>query len=238
MLALPLLAIGLALIPAESVGARDLLFGGLAGFGGMVGLVLFYGALARGTMSVVAPITGATSAIIPVVADLAGGARLSTTEVVGITVALAAVVLVSLERGPVRFDLRGATRAILAGMGFGLFFVALGETSEASGMWPLVAARAVSMPVALVVAVGSAGLVKPQRRDAGLVALAGNLDMGANIALAWALQRGSLAVGAVLSSLYPAVTAVTATIVLRERPASWQVSGIALAIAAMALLGL
>ena len=53
--------------------AADLGWGALAGLCGMVGLVLFYQALATGTMSVVAPVTAVISAVVPVTFGLATG---------------------------------------------------------------------------------------------------------------------------------------------------------------------
>ncbi len=60
--------------------------------------------------------------------------------------------------------------------------------------------------------------------------------MGANIALLLALQRGSLAVTSVLSSLYPAFTAIAAVLILKERPSRNQTAGIAIAVAAVVAL--
>ena len=50
-------------------------WGALAGVFGMVGMVLFYQALAQGAMTVVAPVTAVTSAAIPVIVGLASGER-------------------------------------------------------------------------------------------------------------------------------------------------------------------
>jgi drug/metabolite transporter (DMT)-like permease len=85
----------------------------------------------------------------------------------------------------------------------------------------------------------SRGVVAPPRSELlGIVAVAGNLDMAANIAGALALQRGPAGVTAVLVSLYPAVTAGMAMLVLRERPTRLQLLGVGLALGAViALVG-
>jgi drug/metabolite transporter (DMT)-like permease len=60
--------------------------------------------------------------------------------------------------------------------------------------------------------------------------------MGANLLIAAALQRGPLGIVSVLSSLYPAVTAVVAMVVLKERLSRTQVAGVGLAMIAVVLL--
>ena len=74
LVSLPLLAIYLVAtyVPMTPIG---LAWGGMAGVAGFVGLVLFYRALSEGAMAVVAPITGVTSAAIPVVVGLVSGER-------------------------------------------------------------------------------------------------------------------------------------------------------------------
>ena len=68
------------------------------------------------------------------------------------------------------------------------------------------------------------------------VAAAGLFDMGANLLVAAALQRGPLGIVSVLSSLYPIVTALTAMLILRERLSATQLGGVALAMTAVVLL--
>ena len=64
---------------------------------GAAGVAAFYKALSLGTMSVVAPITGLLSAALPVLAGLGRGERPEPVALVGIAIALLAIVLVSRE---------------------------------------------------------------------------------------------------------------------------------------------
>jgi drug/metabolite transporter (DMT)-like permease len=231
---LPVLVIGLLVVPAPSVGWADLAWGAAAGATGLVGLVLLYSALAEGTMSVVAPITGAVAAGVPVIVDIVGGTRLTGTQTLGVVTALASIVLLSgMGRGSLTPAL--AVRAATAGVGLAGFAVAIAQTPVASGVWPLVGARGVSITLALALAAGMAGGVVGSG-SIRLLALVGVLDQGANVAMALAIQRGPLGIVAVLSSLYPAVTVLTAIAVLRERPGRGEVLGICLAGAAVVLL--
>ena len=236
ILGLGVLAIGLVIVPWEAVTTADLVWGGLAGLFGLIGLVVFYSTLAEGPIAIVAPITGAAGASIPVIVDIVSGNSLTRAQTAGIALAIVSIVLVSSGRTTGSLPRRQIAKAILAGAGFAAFFIALSRTSEASGLWPLVASRAVSISVAAAVAVAYRAIRPPRGRDLGLIATVGNLDMAANVAIALSLQRGSLAVNTVLSSLYPAVTAAMAVLVLHERPQPHQRIGIATALTAVLLL--
>ncbi len=233
---LVLLIVGLSVVPAESVTATDVLFGGLAGLAGFIGLVILYQALAAGTMSVVAPITGATGAAIPVIVDVATGSSLTNLEWIGIALAIGAVVLLSLELTVKRLSARTMLLAIGAGVAFAAFFIAFAQADEASGLWPVAASRAASVPLAVLLARRFGVARRPDRRDAGLVASVGLLDMAANLLILLSLQRGSLAVTSVLASLYPAVTVLATVVFLHERPSAAQQSGIGLALLAVVAL--
>ena len=230
------LAVGFLVVPVDAVTAADIGYGALGGALGLFGLAILYTALAQGTMSVIAPITGATTAVLPIVFDVATGGTLSGLEWVGIALGVGAVVLLGVESSVKGLERRQVTMALVAGGAFAAFFIALAQTSEASGLWPVVSARAVSLPIAIGILIATGKPARPTRANARLVALAGGLDMGANMALLLALQRGSLAVSSVLSSLYPAVTALAAVVVLKERPSRTQTTGIAVAVGAVVAL--
>jgi drug/metabolite transporter (DMT)-like permease len=236
LIGLAVLAVGLLVVPVESVTGKDVLFGAAAGLAGVVGLAILYTALAAGTMSIVAPMSGAVAAAFPVVVDIADGARLSSPEWLGVLLAVVAVLLVGLDRNVRGLHSRVLVQAVVAGVAFGLFFIAIAQTSEDSGLWPLVAARGVTLPVAMLMAGLAGGLAPPRGQNLRLAGAAGSLDMAANVSIALSLQKGPLGVNAVLSSLYPAFTAVAAVVALRERPTAQQAAGITLALGAVIAL--
>jgi drug/metabolite transporter (DMT)-like permease len=125
---------------------------------------------------------------------------------------------------------------LLAGVGFGGFFIALDQVGEGATFWPLVAGRlaACLLMMTLVLATGRA--VIPRTAPLGLLALAGVLDVVGNLFFLLAIQSGRLDVAAVLVSFYPAVTALLARAVTKEHMARLQVVGVATAVLAVALI--
>jgi drug/metabolite transporter (DMT)-like permease len=238
LIGVALLIAGLFLVPAESVEAADLLWGAAAGVAGLVGLALLYSTLAAGSMTIVAPISGVTAAALPVVFDLVGGSALTLRQWFGIGLALAAVVLVGTDTDHEDVNLRIVARAVLAGAAFGIFFIALSQTSSDSGLWPLVGARTVALPLAFAAALATKSARAPRGRDLRMVAVLGGLDMSANIAIALALQLGPVGINSVLSSLYPLFTAIAAIVLLHERPTGRQILAVALAMGAIVALAL
>jgi drug/metabolite transporter (DMT)-like permease len=227
----------LPLIDGELRGG-DLVIGAIGGIAGVAGVGLLYQALSIGPMSVVAPITALLAAAVPVVAGLVEGDRPDLAVAGGMALALAAIVLVSAEGGGSLRpnDLRGVTFALGAGVGFGLFFIAMSHTGDDAGTWPLLAARCTS--VALMGSLALLGRVeRTVPADARiLTAVAGALDVTANLLYLLAVREGLLSVVAVLISLYPVSTVVLARVVLRERFIPLQRVGMALAIPAAILL--
>jgi drug/metabolite transporter (DMT)-like permease len=234
----------LALLPwlGGPVGPADLWWGAAAGLAGATGLVVFFRTLARGVMSVIAPVTAVTAAAVPVLVGLVGGDRISSWAAFGILLALVGVALVSAEGG---FAALRAARpaslapALLAGSMFGLFFVLLDQTSDSSGLTPLVTARLASVGLVVVLALAGRKSLRVTRAALPLVAASGLGDMTANALFLLATQSdGQLAITGVLASLYPVSTVVLAQRVLRERLVGAQVAGLAAAVAAVVLITL
>jgi drug/metabolite transporter (DMT)-like permease len=230
-----------------------LLWGAVAGLSGSVGVLLLYAALSIGPMSVLSPVTSVFSAILPVVAAVAFGTRLSAVAITAIVVAILAVVLVSVSRNAsgAHVTLRGLVMAAVAGCGFGGLVLAYDMTSPAEGVAPLVVARvaqAILMAVAWLVtrrrnAPASGSQTPLLGRTFWLMVIAcGILDAGANVFIQAALHVNptptTLPTVSVLNALYPVGTIVLASVVLRERLTRIQLGGIGLGIAASVALAL
>ncbi|MFI7128572.1 EamA family transporter [Nonomuraea sp. NPDC050153] len=233
------LALILALLPLlpGTPSAAALSWGLTAGLSGAAGLVLFYRALATGVMSVVAPATAVTSAALPVVFGLATGERPEFWALVGVALALCAVLLVSQDKST---DRRGSLASVLtalaAGAGFGGFFILLSMAPPEAGLWPLVGARMSSITTVALLALITRRALRPAPGSLHIIVAAGVLDMVANVLYLLAQRDGLLSLVAVLVSLYPASTLLLARQVLGERLRSIQVTGVACALGAVALI--
>lgn len=242
----------LTLAPIAAVLGASALTAGAVGLGAVSGLVTsvaflgFFTAMAHGRIGVVLPVSAAVAALLPAVAGVVGGNRLSALALGGVGCALVAIPLVAYEpdepdeqppeRGPERWP---ASRQVLVstacGAGFGVYFICIGHTTTAAGLWPTVANLVVAVAVTVPVA-ARAGLM-PGPSSAPRLALFGGLALGlADATLTTALQRGPLTVASVLGNLYPLVTIALGVVVLRERVHRWHAVGIALALAGVTMI--
>ncbi|NVI89324.1 EamA family transporter [Actinomadura sp. BRA 177] len=251
--------IGLAVVLASALlsGGRPapgpMAWGFLAGIFGGAGLITFYRALARGPMSVVAPVSALAAAVLPVAVGIAQGERLDASVLLGVLLCLVAIGLVSMEandgkaapaRAPGwrRLLDSGPLMAGISGTCFGVFFVLLKEAGDGSGLWPIVGARLgnlVIVIVALLVLAFRGGDQGPRVSGRTLIALAllsGSLDASANVLYFLAVHDGLLSLAAVLTSLYPAITMLLARVAYSERLRTVQRVGMAVAIAGVALV--
>jgi len=228
------LMIGFVVAPlvGGAIGPADVGWGMAAGLAGALGLVSLYRGLSTGRAAVVAPMSGVLSGVIPAIVGFGLGERPSTVTALGFGIAAIAVWLVSggrLEKAS------GFSLGAIAGLGFGFFFVFLSPIPETAGLWPLIPARSASILVLLLIRRRAAGPALT-RSTWALITAVGVGDMLANVFILLALQRGPLGEGAVVSSLYPAVTVVLSALILHERVRRYQWIGLALAVVAMALI--
>lgn len=245
------LVVVLAIMGPAPVGGLDFVAGAVGGLFGAVGLVMLYRSLARGPMSVVAPVTAMAASIVPILAGLALGERPGGAALLGIAVALAAVLLITrVGPGAVADDDHGRGRAevsasvvgtaVASGALFGLFFVCLHATGDDAGLHPLLGARLASvLLLGTLVATRGEGLGRAlSGRGALAVAAAGVGDMVANVLYLAALRHGLLAVVSATTGLYPAATVLLAQTVLDERMRRTQLVGLATAGLAAGLVAL
>jgi drug/metabolite transporter (DMT)-like permease len=240
---LALLFIMLPLVPAATPSRLDHIWGAVAGLTGGAGVALLYRALAIGVMAVVAPTTAVCAVTIPVLAAVVMGERPGIVRIAGIVLAIVAIALVSQSNHPEPGDraqgeksgsrTSAVSLALLSGVVIGFFFLALAQTSEQSGLWPLVTARLVSVALfASMLLMTSTPRQIPQA-IIGTVIAGGVLDMLANLLYMVATRSGPLSVVVTLSSLYPASTVILARVVLHERLSPTQWAGVVCALIAV-----
>ncbi|NXY93471.1 DMT family transporter [Streptomyces sp. BR123] len=226
----------------------QLWFAVAAGLVGPVAMFSFYKALALGPMGVVSPL-GSLGVVVPVGVGLAMGEQPGLGQVTGIAIAVVGIVLAG---GP---ELRGApvqrqavVLTLTAAFGFGAVMALISEASSSvTGLFLALFVQRVTN----VVAGGSVLWVRSRRGTPALpegtglrtlwrllpaLAFVGLADVAANGTYSVAAQNGPVTVAAVLSSLYPVITALAAFAVLRERLRAVQAAGAGLALAGTALL--
>jgi uncharacterized membrane protein len=224
----------------------DLAWGAAAGLAGGSGLALFYKGLSTGTMSVIAPITAVAATAVPVVFGLALGDRPGALPMLGVGLALVAIVLISAvpttkparegetHSSPIRAP--AIWIALAAGTAFGSFYVLIHNAAPAAGVWPLATARIASVTAYLLFALSTRRTVRAPRPALTVIALTGALDMLANICFLLAVQRGQLSTVGAVASLYPAATIILARVVLKERLGTVQHLGLGVAAVSVVLI--
>ncbi|MCB0895170.1 MAG: EamA family transporter [Nocardioides sp.] len=210
--------------------AADLGWAVAGGVANGFGTAFLYRGLASGRMGVVAPVSGVGAVVVPVLVGTLAGERPGGLVWLGVLLALPAIWLVSREpvTGPTVGVGSGLLDGVLAGLGFGTLFAALAQIPGSAGWFPL----ALNQLVAGFAIIGIATVLRASWVPTNRYALGGLLS-GALGALATGLfqvatRHGYLAVAAVITSLYPAVTVLLAATVLREHVHRAQAVGLAL----------
>jgi drug/metabolite transporter (DMT)-like permease len=232
----------LAIVPltrAQMPSLGDWIWSGGAGLGGALALVSFYTAMSHGSMTVIAPISAVIGMSIPVIVGLAQGERPAPIAFLGIAMAIAAVALVSdvLDHHDLPTPWSAIGLAAVAGIGFGLIFVCLNQTSKDIGLWPLVGQRLVSIPTVGLLILFSRHRRKIPRGIWPLVVLSGVLDTAANGLYLIAVRAGMLSLVSVITALYPVSTVMLALRFDREKLHRSQWLGMALGGASLVIVG-
>ncbi len=234
-------AVLIVVVPLTSTstpGGDDLAWGAAAGAAGTVGIIALYYALANGAMTVVAPITGVVSAVVPVAVGLATGERPSVLALVGVSIAIVSVALIGGLVGVphVRTPPSLVMVALLSGASFGLLFVFFDQAGDDSGMWPILGARLASGPILVIAYLVTRPPGRIDRRTVLVAMLVGVFAASANFLYLLATRRGLLTIVAVVVAMYPASTVLLATVLDGERMRRPQLIGLAIAALALVLV--
>jgi drug/metabolite transporter (DMT)-like permease len=239
-------------------GAASLAWGALAGLGEEVGALALYYGFRHAAFSVAGPLSAVGAAGFAVVAGLLFGERPSALALTGIVLALPAIVGVSASaaaaeqreggegagaagqgegeggRPPGRFT--GVAAGLVAGACFSLLFIGLNRAGSHSGLWPVASASGAELAMAVVVAAATRNFRRPAAHQGWLAVFTGVTGAGGIVAYFFATHDGFLAVTAVLTSLYPAITIVLARVMLGEKLTALRLAGLGLAAACVALI--
>jgi len=220
-------------LPAQAT----LVLGALGGIAGGLGLAALYRGLTMGAMGLVSAISGVGGVLIPLaIGSLVWGVVIQPLQLAGVGFALVAVATASgaTTRGVSR---EGLVLALIAAVGFGLWFVFLDRAAEHDQLWALVASRGSASLV-----VGGTALLRADRSRLGevapLVAIAGLLDVAANGMVVLAFTTIPVGIAAALSGTYPLATMILARTVLGEALPRLGLVAVVLAVIGIVLISL
>lgn len=239
-------ASAVALVAARQAppGGWDLFLLVLTGIATAAGLVMFYKALAIGTMSVVAPIIAA-EVLIPLAAGILLGERPGLHAYAGMVLTVGGVVLISrtprkqkLNRGAEhhRAARKAVILAVLTAVAWGFMLLIYGTVGKGNPVWTVFDTRVTSAVVlaGYVLVTGRGLSLKGQ--NVPVLAAIGILLAVANFLFIVATGIGYLSVTSILGSLSPVVVTMYAQVLLHERLAPQQWVGFAAAFAGIVLL--
>ncbi len=232
-------AFGLAAATQAPPGGWDLFLLIVTGIVTAAGLVMFYKALAIGTMSVVAPIIAA-QVLIPVAAGILLGERPGPHAYVGMVVTVAGVLLVSWARRGTRDHVarKAVILAALTAVAWGFMLLIYGTTGKENPVWTVFDTRVASAVVlaGYVLLTGRGLSLKGQ--NLLVLAAIGILLAAANFLFIVATGLGYLSVTSILGSLSPVVVTAYAQVLLHERLAPRQWAGFVAVFAGIVLLSM
>lgn len=232
-------ALGLAVTVPGDPSGQDVAWGVVGGIGSGLGGAFLYRGFAAGRMGVVGPVSAVGSVLVPMVVGVLVGERPSLLVWVGILAAMPGIWLVSHEPavdGAPRGPAAGVLDGVVAGLGFGLLFVATGQVGPGAGFWPLAVIQGMGLVAVVATAVLLGGRWRPDHPSQAWGLVAGLLATSGVLTFLLATQRGLLTVAAVLASLYPAITILLAATVVKERIHRGQAVGLVFCGLAVALV--
>lgn len=254
-----------AVVPlmGERADPRGVSWGAIAGVAIGMAYITYFRGLAVGRMGVVATVAAIWAAVVPLLTGLALGERPDALAWIGIAAIIVAIALVTYPRRDVgsdapapdvahgpegrasrplafirRISAAGVAEGSIAGVWFGLFFVALGQAGNPSGAlaWPLLSSAA-----GAAVVVGTAAVLRgiswtATARQWRAIIAAGICYAAGSWAFVAGVSRGLVAIVAVLAALSPVPTMLLARLVLTESLVARQYAGVVLALAGVALI--
>ena len=211
----------------------------IAGSIGVIGLLLFFQSMVKGQMSVTAPVSALTAALLPVIVGSILDGFPGALTFAGFGLALVAIWFISQPDGGsknIRLRLADLSLPLIAGLSFGVYLILFDRGSQTNLFWPLVASRLAGVVTMTLYTLFTHQSFLPPRTLWPLLVLNGILDITGNGLYILAGQAGRMDVAAVLVSLYPGSTVLLAGFILHERLNRAQVVGILAALAAIVLM--
>ncbi|GJM39392.1 MAG: multidrug transporter [Acidimicrobiales bacterium] len=225
------------LVVDSTIRLGDMALGALAGMSMGAALALYVVSMRATSVSVTSPIVAVLNSLWPFgYGVLINDETPERLAIAGVALGLLSLVVTTWSPESTGNLARGVALALLSGTAYGLGNILLGNTSEASGMWPAVTHRSAGVVMFLVVAavVGLPRLAPPSVRLSPLVA--GFLGTGALVAFLIGVQGGSLSIVSVSMGMFPAVSVGLLHLFAGHPLRWWQAVGIGGAITGVAVI--
>ncbi len=211
--------------------------GAVAGVGGGLGLAFLYEGLARGAMGIVSSLAGAGAVVIPLLVSLVLGTSIAPLALLGVGLIIGA----ALAAADVSRDQASRSALLLAAgaaVGFATWYLLIDLVADEGRLWVLIASRTASTLLLAAIVLGTRARegVGGLRSVLPFVALAGILDVGANVFFVLARGEISVALAATISGLYPIFTMLLARLFLAERLPRLGLLSVLLAVAGTVLI--
>ncbi len=234
-------------ISSQAPSLTSVLWGIAAGISGVAGAMALYLGFRHAAFSVASSVSAVGTAAFSVLAGVALGEKPGALSLAGIALALPAIVAVSAPARQPAADAAppgqhpgrhaaGVGLGLAAGAGFGLFFIGLNEAGSGTDLWPIVISQVAAMVTVTCVAAATRDLRLPPAGARRLSVLTGTISATGTAAFFLATHHGLLAVTAVITSLYPAVTILLARVLSGERLTALRIMGLSLAAVSVALI--
>src|SRR5215472_13302025 len=235
-------------ISSQAPSLTSALWGIAAGASGVAGAMALYLGFRHAAFSVASSISAVGSAAFSVLAGVALGEHPGALSLAGIALALPAIVAVSAPSSRATPGVAppgqqrqhkhavGVGLGLAAGAGFGMFFIGLNEAGSVNDLWPIVISQLAAMVTVTCVAAATHDLRLPPPGARRLSVVTGAIGAAGTTMFFLSTHHGLLAVTAVITALYPAVTIVLARVVSGERLTGLRIIGLSLAAASVALI--
>ena len=205
----------------------------------------FYKGLQVGTVVLVSPIVSTHLIIVILLSTIFLGERLESVQMLGISLAMFGLLIatMTMQNDPSGGSNvgKGATYALIAMVGAGIFIFTIGALSKEIGWFlPIFLVRTISFFILLPSQrFANAGpWWSPSRKLVMIAILVGVLQFSGLAAYASGAQMGSVSLVAATFSIYPIIPMIDGVILLHERIVPRQAAGLAAVCAGLMVLGM
>ena len=227
-------------VSSQAPSLASALWGAGAGASGVAGALALYLGFRYAAFSVASSISAVGTATFSVLAGLALGERPGSLSLIGICLALPAIVGVSASTSQAapgqHRHAAGVGLGLAAGAGFGLFFIGLDRAGSGTDLWPIVISQVTATVTVACVAAATRDLGLLPAGTRRLSLLTGVIGATGTSMFFLATHHGLLAITAVITSLYPAVTILLARVLLGERLTPLRIAGLCFAASSVGLI--